>query len=161
MRFRAALASLLAVILLSLSTFASACEIRCDLIGISIPCHGGALATEGHRAERNAPVMDRMSIPGMPMAGMQQAPLSQNHRSHSGSMLLEKPALCLHQGCTEQPVLVSGKNAWTEQMSFSQRTAVVAGLVFLHPGSSTSVDPQQRPHLLPASPVSRHTTLRI
>ncbi len=161
MRFRAALASLLAVILLSLSSVASACEIRCDLIGISTPCHGGALPAEGHRAERKAPVMDRMSIAGMPMDGMQQAPLSRDHRSHPGSMLLKKPALCLHQGCTEQPVLVSGKNTWTEQMSLDQRTSVVAGLVFSHPASSTSVDPQQRPHLLPASPVSRHTTLRI
>jgi len=156
MRFRAGLASLLAVILLSLSSIASACEIRCDLIGISTPCHGGALPTEGHRAEMNAPVMA-----GMPMAGMQPDPLSQNHRSHPGSMLLKKPALCLHQGCTQQPVLVSGKNTWTEQMSLDQRTSVVAGLVFSHPASSTSVDPQQRPHLLPASPVSRHTTLRI
>ena len=61
MRFRAVLSSVLTVLLLSLSSLASACEARCDLARTGVVCHGSA-----HRGHSHSGPMAK-AMPGMSM----------------------------------------------------------------------------------------------
>ncbi len=144
MRFRATLASVLTVMMLSFSSFASNCEVRCDLKSVVGTCHGAP-----HTGQHDA-----MSA----MAGMNHAKAKPD--TGAGPAFASPSADCRHHVCAQQPVL-------NEQQAALTHIVVSVGLV---PPVSLQFasDPvfevsfaRGPPPFSPATPVSLHTTLLI
>ncbi len=147
MRFRATLASLLAVILLSLSPLSSACQINCDRATQEASCHSGA-AHSSHQS-----IKSMSAMPGMRESQVDEA-------MPGFPVVLGAAQRCFHHICAQQPVLFkSDAHAFTSVdlshqvpllYSMPQEDAVPSGIVPVR-----GPPPIQR-----ASPVSLHTTLR-
>src|SRR5258708_2986929 len=94
MKLRAALASLLAIILLSFCCAASACQLRCDLEYAGHPCHGGSGARSHH--ERSG----TQQLEGVQHCAMTEASPS----VHAPLLLCQSNEPCQHQLCSDQTV---------------------------------------------------------
>jgi hypothetical protein len=93
MKLRAALASLLAIILLSFCCAASACQLRCDLENAGHPCHGGSQAGTHH--ERSGTQQ---------MDGVQHCAMTEASPSvHAPLLLCQSNEPCQHQLCGDLP----------------------------------------------------------
>jgi hypothetical protein len=93
MKLRAALASLLAIILLSFCCAASACQLRCDLENAGHPCHGGSQAVTHH--ERSG----AHQLDGVQHCAMTEASPS----VHAPLLLCQSNEPCQHQLCGDLP----------------------------------------------------------
>ncbi len=124
MGFRATLATMIAVLLLSVSCFASACEASCELKVFGPGCHqAGATASGGNHLLKHA----QAGMSGMHDCGMNVADSSA--KSPACSMVGASP--CKHAIC-EQPVqaLASDKEASATMMARVQQAAILAVLAF-------------------------------
>ena len=140
MRFRATLTSFLTVILLSLSSVASACEIKCDLAKMGPSCH------------------EARSTPGrMPkMAGMEQPQVSKDSAASASTA-----HHCQHQVCATQPALLVERNGVIAYATPSV-AAVIPHFLLLAPAAlDRSIPVRGPPPFRTDSPVSLHTTLRV
>lgn len=148
MRFRATLASVLTVILLSISPAASNCEIECDLASLAPSCHGSKGAI---RAQHG-------SMPAM--AGM-------THNAAAESSLAETPAVvaqaatCRTHDCFQQPSLFVEKTIAVAQSSSSLGSVIPVELLFVPEPSVTKFLGRGPPPYRPSTPVSLRTTLRV
>ena len=147
MRFRATLASLLAVILLSFSSLASACEIHCDRASQGASCHSAA-AHSSHQSTNSMSAMPGMggsqvaeAIPGFPVvSGATQS--------------------CLHHICAQQPVLLESEAQAFTSLYLSHQVPLLYSMPQEYAVPSGIVPVRGPPPIQRASPVSLHTTLR-
>ena len=158
MRFRAIWAGLLAVLLLSLSPAASACEIKCDLAHGMPSCHGKAVA----------PGLQRSHTSPAEMAGMKMADVSREPTQHLGASEHDAsfaPAACHHRVCAQSPMLMEDEGAQSAQVTLNPQAVhlIVTSLWSASPGMCISA--RRAPPLFPShvrsTPVSLHTTLRV
>jgi hypothetical protein len=144
MRFRATLASLLTVIFLSFSSFASNCETRCSLQHVAAGCHDSLNSGQ----------------PGiMPaMAGMAH---SAKPRLAAAPAIASQHEHCRAHVCAQQPVLI------TNQQAELRHTTVSVGLIVRDVALSLSGPTlgesavRGPPAFQTGTPVSLHTTLVI
>ena len=139
MRFRATFTSLLTVLLLSLSSVASACEIKCDLARVGPSCHE-ARATEGQMQA---------------MAGMDR------QASAHSAVLVSAPRSCQHRVCANQPALLGERNGFIPHFAPSMAAVLPAFLSFAPAAVDLSIPVRGPPSFRADSPVSLHTTLRV
>ena len=149
MRLRETLASLLTMLLLSLSIAASNCEVTCELSAARSTCHSAQHFTPS----QHSPMPD--------MAGMKQNPAF-----HSGVSSARNPELvsplraCVRHTCSQQPALPVKHQATTRvpariESSTPQASQDVPEVI---PGSLSSRGP---PQFRPETPVDLHTTLLV
>ena len=146
MRFRATLASLLTVILLSFAPLASKCEIQCDLAGMGPSCHDSS--NKAHEMQQMAP-----------MPGMEQK-ASPELSNHVSSILVALPACHTHV-CVQQPAVFSQQKAVLAHVSISSQAGFFDLLQFAPEPANAGFSSRGPPDLRPATPVSLRTTLRI
>jgi hypothetical protein len=121
MKLRAALASLLAIILLSFCCAASACPLRCDLENAGHPCHGGSEAGSHH--ERSG----TQRFKGVQHCAMTEASPS----VHAPLLLCQSNEPCQHQLCSDQPV------------QLMDQTEAAARLIPIQPAGTMFVEMRQ------------------
>lgn len=146
MRFRATLASLLAVILLYLSPVASACAIHCDRESQGASCHSET--THSSHQTNN-------SMSAMP--GMGESPVAkaiQDFPVVSGAA-----QSCFHHLCAQQPVLLKSDTQVFTNTDLSHQVPLLFPIPQEYAAPSGIV-PVRGPPTQRASPVSLHTTLR-
>lgn len=166
MRFRAAWAGLLMVLLLSLSTAATACEVACGLAGLGASCHGEAMLHPSQHAPSKA------GSKAGSMAGMSMTPMRQETAKPPQSAGAVADAAmaavrvgdglgCIHAGCGQSPALLKNEAAQRAQADVSPQAVVLMGLLLPPPAARGRVPAREAPHLPVRSPVSLRTTLRI
>jgi hypothetical protein len=129
MKLRAALASLLAFILLSFCSAASACQLRCDMENAGHPCHGGSNSAS-HRERSGTQQMD----------GVQHCVMTEASPSvHAPLLLCQSNEPCQHQLCNDLPA----------QLMDQGETA--ARLIPIQPAMTTLVEVRQPAHALQSS----------
>jgi hypothetical protein len=147
MRFRATLASLLAVILLSLSPLSSACQIHCDRASQGASCH----STAAHSSPQSS-----NSMPAMPGMGE-----SQVAEANPGFPVVSGAAQsCFHHVCAQQPVLLKSAPQAFTSLDLSHQVPLLYSLPQAYAVPSGIVPVRGPPPIQRASPVSLHTTLR-
>ncbi len=147
MRFRATLASLLAVILLSLSPLSSACQIHCDRASAGASCHS-TVAHSSHQSSNSMSAMAGMgksqvdeAIPGFPVvSGAAQS--------------------CSHHICAQQTVLLKSDAQAFTSLDLSHQVPLLYSIPQEYAAPSGIVPVRGPPPIQRASPVSLHTTLR-
>lgn len=148
MRFRGILAGLLTALLLSLSTNASVCQVRCGLGSIAPSCHTAAPHPQNH---------DTMP----PMEGMDGMPHQDGARSsaETKAVLLANSACTTHV-CSQLPAKVSELKALSHTL-VSVAAVSHTTLQFPPEPSRTNLAPRGPPDLRQTTPVSLRTTLRV
>lgn len=154
MELRATLAALLAVVLLSLSSAASTCELRCDLANVGAPCHGNAPASG----------QDRGHAMSSEMPGMRMAAVPQEHGAGLGAVdhaiTVAVPDTCNHPVCPEKPVLLKDESGRLARIPLSYHVvALLATLLWSK--APTVFSARGAPPVATSTPVSLHTTLRV
>lgn len=145
MRFRRTLASLLTVMLLSFSSFASDCEIRCDLKSIAGSCH--AAAHSGQQGTMSA------------MAGMVHSAAKQDKAA--SAVFASQPNACEHHVCA-QPLVVLDLHKTALSIDSSHVGLALANPLLFASDPTFAFSLVRGPPLLTRStPVSLHTTLLI
>lgn len=148
MRFRATLASLLTVMLLSFSCLASTCEIKCDLKSVLPGCDGTSMhAEKQHHPMPAMAGMDRHS-PSEVVTPSSEA-LASSSQSCAHHVCAQSPALLSEQKAVIAHVLISAGGPVSEPPAVSSQEAIGAQLV------------RGPPPFRLATPVSLHTTLLI
>lgn len=140
MRFRAILAGLVAVLLLSISCVANACEISCNVKAFGPGCHTSSNAT-------TSPAMA-----GMPDRGMDVSVHSARVQAND---------LCKHSVCEQQAQAVASDKTVLHARSLAKLQALISVLVFPVSGlhvriESANTAPQRAPLL-----VALQTALRV
>ena len=151
MRFRATLASLLTVMMLSLSPAAANCEIRCDLESAKSAapsCHEAA-----HQAEAQQETM-----PGM--AGMEHHTAG-DHIAADVSAIVWQLAHCAHHVCAQAPALLMERSAVVGHAPAGCAATCANPLGFASDPTIGSFFGRGPPPYRRATPVSLHTTLLI
>ena len=145
--FRATLASLLAVILLSLSPLASACQIHCDQASAGASCH----STAAHSSPQSTHSM--LAMPGMGESQVAEA--------NPGFPVVSGAAQsCFHHICAQQPVLLKSAPQAFTSLDLSHQVPLLYSLPQAYAVPSGIVPVRGPPPIQRASPVSLHTTLR-
>ena len=140
------LATMLAMILLSVSYASSACEIQCDLRSLQNSCHGA------HPAGSLSNPSAQSQMAGMPHCGMDKA--------HPQDFSISIASGGCHQTlCIDQAAIPIGKRAASSDLVLHRQMQTL-----LFPAPAPTFDPfsrvfEKRPHRIP-SPVSLHTTIR-
>ena len=150
MRFRAVLSSVLTVLLLSLSSFASACETRCDLARTGVVCHGSA----HHGHSHSGPMAKAM--PGMSMGATLDHSVAQP--DHLGAI---EAASCEQHVCAQGPVLLKDASFQTVRVSLSHPIVLLLSAMLWPPDPAEENFERRRPPLQLSTPVSLRTTLRV
>lgn len=149
MRFRATLASLLTVILLSFSSDASACEIRCDRASLGVSCHAGM---------KHSPQQRSTSMSSMPE--MDASPAGEE--ADPGPAIASAVAQsCSHHVCAPQPVLLNAQTRAFTNTDLSHQVSLLFALPQEYVAPSGILPVRGPPPIHRASPVSLRTTLRI
>ncbi len=140
MRFRSILASLVAVLLLSISCVANACETSCDLKALGSGCHHVSSASA-------APAM----------AGMHDCGMDKSHHSAQ----VQANGQCKHSVCEQQPQTVASDRTMHNVRSLATLQALVTVLVF--PVSTLNVGIEPANTAPPRAPllIALQTTLRV
>ena len=146
MRFRATLASLLTVILLSLAPFASKCEIQCDLASRGPSCHGSSVQAHGKQQMAGMAGMEQKAPPGLG----DQVP----------TLIAAAPA-CHTHACALQPAVFSEQKSVVAHVSVSAEAVFFDSLQFAPEPAIAGFSSRGPPSLRPATPVSLRTTLRV
>lgn len=148
MRLRATWATLLTVMMLSLSVVASACEIQCGLKSASPGCHGRS---------RQSPSQQGKEMPAM--ADMGHAAIDDAAASHPA--IVVQPPACSHRLCMQEPAFSTNRDELAVHAICSVQVAALieATVIPAVPGRSHSVP--GAPHLRISCPVALHTTLRV
>ena len=149
MRFKATLASLLAVLLVSVSCVASACEVSCDLKTRVACCHSGS-AAQTHSGRSDAQ-----------MATMKHCAMTASDRSTQppNSATVEAFQSCQHCVCSQQPALPNEVVAAAHPIV--SQNAATSMLPFVSPAGSSQVLTSAAPPRRTSSLVSLYTILRV
>jgi hypothetical protein len=151
MRFRATLASLLAVLLVSVSCVASACEVSCDLKTRVACCHSGSAAqTHSGRSDTQ-------------MATMKHCAMTASDRSTQppNSATVEAFQSCQHHVCmcSRQPALPNEVVAAAHPIV--SQNAATSMLPFVSSAGSSQILTSAAPPRRTSSLVSLFTILRV
>lgn len=147
MRFRATLASLLAVILLSFSSASSACEIRCDQASQEVSCHAGM---------KHGPQQGGNSVSSMP--GMDAKP--DGEAAPVLSIISGTAQSCIQHVCAPQPLLLNAQSS-LKNADLSHQVLFFYTLPPEYVALSGIIPVRGPPPIHRGSPVSLRTTLRI
>ncbi len=140
MRLRAILASLVAVLLLSISCVASSCETSCDLKALGYGCHNASPASAAS-----------------PMAGMHDSGMDNDYHSAQ----VQANHQCKHAVCVQQPQTVASDLTVLHAKSLATLRALVAVLVFPLSTLDVRIEPaNSAPPRVPLL-VAFQTTLRV
>ncbi len=145
MRFRGILGGLLAALLLSLSTTASICQVRCALGSMAPSCHEVVPQAQNHQP---MPPME-----GMPQEGGASAPRQTKAVSLAN-------AACANHVCSQLSAKVSELTALDHTQVM---VAVVSQTTLQFSAEPSHTKPPSRdpPDLRETTPVSLRTTLRV
>ena len=146
MRFRATLASLLTVFLLSFLFFASSCETRCDLESLAGSCHGAP-----QHAEQGA--MPAMA--GMMVHAVAERVTAANPAFTAGA------AACAHHVCAQPPVAVNDQKAALINAPLAIGLRAFDSLLISSDPALALSSVRGPPLYRRATPVALHTTLLI
>lgn len=144
MRLRATLASLLTVILLSISPATSNCEIKCDIAKTQPSCHSSSV--QAHR-----------QMAGMP--GMEQN-ASLDFQNEFSALIATAP-VCRTHACAQQPAVFSEQKAVFANISVATEMVFSDFAQFAHEPVIATFYVRGPPHYRPSTPVSLRTTLRV
>lgn len=151
MRFRATIASLLTVILLSFSFVASACETRCDLKSVLPSCHSGSQNAQAHAQPTMA------SMPSMEHTEANSTGQATIHLA-----VVQVSQVCEHSVCVQQPALLSNDNAVALTHLLPSFVAVAYVAAWMMDAPEMAWRPVVGSTLArSSSPVALHTTLRV
>ena len=156
MKLRATLVGILTAILLSLSSAASACELRCDLARVGAPCHGQAFASP----EQHGPAMSS-EMPGMAMTSMQQKHEAAALRVSGDAARVVSPDACKHAVCSEKPLLLKDETTLLLQKTLSYQVVALVAALLWPKALSAFFAARGAPPLPPHTLVSLHTALRV
>ncbi len=155
MRFRATLAILIAVLLLSFSCVASACEASCDLKVLGSGCHhaGASVSGNNHLLKHAGAGMSGMHDCGMNIA---------DSSAKSDVFAMVDASSCAHSICEQQlQAFASDKEANTSGMATTQQAAIIAVLAFPMPEQVSRWQPSKPPLLRAPLLVSLQTLIRV
>ena len=148
MRFRATLASLLTVILLSVLSVTLSCEIKCDVATLTPSCHGSESVLQTQH--------DSMGD----MPGMAQSSATSSSVAEVPVVVAQAP-ICRTHDCVQQPSLLVEQRVVIAHGPSMLEAVVPAGLHFVLEPTLTEFLGRGPPPYRPATPVSLRTTLRI
>lgn len=140
MRLRPTLASLVAVLLLSIPCMANACGTSCDLSALGICCHHAS-------NESGAPAMAGMHDCGMDMS-------RQSVQVHADDN-------CKHFVCEQQPQTVANDQAVLHARSLATVQAVLTVLVFHVSTLNVRIEPASSAPLRVPLLITLQMTLRV
>lgn len=149
MRFRAIWASLLTVLLLSLTPAASACQMKCILPSAGMVCHKSPSAL--FQQDKPADSMAGMHL-AMHQAAACAGPL---HRLFIGS------ERCVHHVCTQQAALLNDHKNLTVDRPAGSLLSILVASPSVHAARNGWASVRGSPHLPKSSPVSLNTALRV
>lgn len=148
MRFRATLASVLTVILLSISSAASNCEIKCDLGSLAPSCHGSKAPLRAQHG--SMPAMDVMTHDAAGESSVTETPT-----------VVAQAATCRTHDCFQQPSLFVEQKIAVAQSPSSLGSVIPVELQFVPEPAVTEFLGRGPPPYRPSTPVSLRTTLRV
>lgn len=148
MRFRATLASLLAVILLSFPSAGSACEIRCDQASQEVSCHAGMK----HSSQPNSGSM--ASMPGMDTRPAADA-------TPDLAMVSGIAQSCVQHVCAPQPALINARSLSLTNGHLSHQALLLSELPPEYVAPRWMIPLRGPPFIHRASPISLRPTLRV
>lgn len=151
MRLRATLATLTAVLLLSISCVASVCETSCVLKVLETDCHYAATTTVSTSLQKGTPQMTGMDDCGMASA---------DHSVKPPSATVQSNGTCSHMVCAQPPVLANNEYSTSAQLISTQYAAIPTLTLPVSELFSIFENTEAPPHRAP-SLVSLQTTLRI
>lgn len=149
MHFRAILACLLTVILLSYPCAALACELRCGTASIRSGCH-----ESGHLRMQKAPAMSSE------MPNMQGSSLGRS-ASTAGEDVLFASTSCVRHLCLRQYVSLNKDSYRSIDRSISHQATPLRVFPRMPATSKELLSAKSAPHLRTPSPVLLHTALRV
>lgn len=149
MRLSATLATLTAVLLLSISCVASVCQTSCVLKTLETACdYTATTASSPHQKTTS-------HMPGMDDCGM----ASTDHAVKVPSVIVQSNTACNHMVC-EQPVLANNEYGISAQLILPQYAAIPTLTLPMSELFSIVKNTETPPHRAPLL-VSLQTTLRI
>ncbi len=144
---RATVASIVAVMLLSLSCIAGVCDVSCELTSLGQSCHG----------HNNLRVDQHVR---MPNTGMQHCGMDVDHGNKTDVTLRPRFSSCSQHAFTQQPVLLNEKRGTVSHLSLNQSAegsaVTVAPRALGWQAPFAGISPQRASLFVP-----RHTVLRI
>jgi len=143
-------ASMLTVMLLSISFVASACEVQCDLKAVGPDCH---------IASHQAPSQPKQQMP--PMAGMDHSATPENVTTAIEPTIAVMSQACDHQVCAQDPALLGNEKATVAYAAPHFQTVVLIASILMPTVSRESFLVCGSPPLRSSSPIALHTTLRV
>lgn len=146
MKFRVALASLLAVILLSMSSAASICEIKCDLAQTIPICHGNAVQQKPAGQMTDMPGMDHMAA---------------TESDNANKALVQIAPNCHAHACAQQPAALIKQRAPVAHATLCTEPIILDSSRFAPEPVIAELSSRGPPRFRLATPVSLHTTLRV
>lgn len=146
MQFRATLASVMTVILLSISSAASKCEIKCEFATAVQSCHGGGVQAQAHE-----------QMAGMP--GM--APKASPEQGKQTTALVATAPSCKAHACAQPPALFSEQKAVAAHVSLSTEAVFSSPLLFVPEPAMAGFSSRGPPNLQLATPITLHTTHQV
>jgi hypothetical protein len=148
MQCRVTLTSLLAAVMFSIACVASACEIRCDLMSLSQPCHGGATAGAAvqHPSTHEMAVMSHC-LPSKPAS--------------SDAAVFLFASDCQVHYCAQQATLSAAKGTAGVDISTALLPAIETISSLVPDLSARTFVLSSSPPGTTPSPISLHTTLRV
>ena len=146
MRFRATLASFLTVVLLSISSAASNCELKCDLAAMMPSCHSPVIQKHKQEQMADMPGMEHKASPKL---------------ANKTKALVATAPTCSTHACAQQPAVFIEQKATVAHVSLSTEAALFDAFQFAPEPTLAGLSSRGPPHFRPATPVSLRTTLRL
>lgn len=153
MRLRSTFAMLTALLLLTISYVASACEATCDVKALGGGCHhsGSSAPTEEKQANH--------ATSGMPSCDMATV---EDGASKAPPEVVLSTGACCHQVCEQAPTVVPNETGISAQLIAAHQTAILAYVFFVSkPEILTDFRTPETPPLRTALLASLQSTLRV
>ena len=147
MQVRATFAGLLMVLMLSVSFFASACEVRCDLMSAGPSCHSTAQQSASQQAKSMAT-----------MPGMSESDAAATSGDQNSARVSE---VCHHAVCVQQPVVITEKNVPLKHARLHVELLTLNIFKMLSSPQQNFIRVESSPPARSSTPVALSTTLRV
>ena len=152
MRLRSTLATLTALLMLTISCVASSCEATCAARTLGGGCHHAA--SSASKSETQA----SQSMPGMSDCGM----TAKDATLKGSPELLLSNSACSHQVCEQPPTIVLNENRLSAQRIATHHAVILAYAFFAsEPETVTDLRTPETPPLRTTLLVSLQSTLRV
>ena len=148
MRLRATLASILTVILLSISSTALSCEIKCDFASLAPSCHGSRASLRAQHG--SMPAMAGMTHDAVPESAGVKTPT-----------VVAQDAPCRIHDCIQQPTSLVERRAAVALSPSIPGPVTPSGSRFVPEPALTELLGPGPPPCRPSTPVTLSTTLRV